>query len=201
MTKHVFLAASLLTACFFSAAAAETPDWQNPAVFERNRLPMTATFQTDQQQTLSLSGEWKFRFFDNPNLVQGGFEAPAFDDAAWDTMPVPGLWELNGYGDPLYVNIGYAWRGNYENNPPVPPLAENHVGQYRRTFTVPAEWIGKQICLCIGSATSNVRVWVGGKEVGYSQDSKLEARFDLTRFVKAGENVIALEIYRWCDGT
>ncbi len=201
MTKRFILALAAAAACSFSLGAEDLPDWQNPDVFERNRLPMAATFQTDQQQTVSLSGEWKFRYFDNPNLVQGGFEAKTFDDSSWDTMPVPGLWELNGYGDPLYVNIGYAWRGNYESNPPIPPVAENHVGQYRRTFTVPKDWAGKQICLCIGSATSNVRVWVGGKEVGYSQDSKLEARFDITKYVQPGENVIALEIYRWCDGT
>ena len=116
-------------------------------------------------------------------------------------MPVPGMWELNGYGDPLYVNIGYAWRGHYKNNPPYPALEKNYVGQYRHIFNIDPSWIGKQICLCIGSATSNVRVWINGKMVGYSEDSKLEARFDITRYVVRGVNVIALEIFRWCDGT
>ena len=168
---------------------------------EENRMPMRATFVTDQQQTLSLNGLWKFHF--NPT-IEGrlrGFEAVGFDDTAWDEIPVPGLWDLNGYCDPMYLNVGYPWRGHYENNPPYPATEHNYVGQYRRTFTIDKSWIGKQICLNIGSATSNVRVWVNGKMVGYSEDSKLEARFDLTKYVHAGENTIALEIFRWCDGT
>ncbi|MFR7964591.1 MAG: sugar-binding domain-containing protein [Alistipes finegoldii] len=116
-------------------------------------------------------------------------------------MPVPGMWELNGYGDPLYVNIGYAWRGNFENNPPHVPDAENHVGSYRHTFEVPASWSGKDIFLSIGSATSNVYVWINGRFVGYSEDSKLAAEFDVTKFVKPGENLIALQMFRWSDGT
>ena len=175
--------------------------WQDPNVFQENRLPMRATFVSAQQQTLSLNGLWKFYF--NPT-VEGrlkGFEAVGYDDSAWGEIPVPGLWDLNGYCDPLYVNNGYPWSGHYKNNPPYPALEHNYVGQYRRTFSIDKSWIGKQICLNIGSATSNVRVWVNGKMVGYSEDSKLEARFDLTKYVHAGENTIALEIFRWCDGT
>ena len=176
-------------------------DWQDPGVFEINRLPMRATFTTDQQKTLSLNGEWQFNLCDTPSSRTRGFEAPDFDDSAWGTIPVPGMWELNGYGDALYLNVGYAWRGHFDNNPPFVPEERNFVGQYRRTFDLPADWTGKQIALCIGSATSNVRVWVNGKEVGYSEDSKLEARFDITSFVKPGRNNIALEVFRWCDGT
>ena len=116
-------------------------------------------------------------------------------------MPVPGLFELNDYGEPLYVNIGYAWRGHYKNNPPYPPTEHNYVGQYRRTFVIPDNWAGKPVYLCIGSATSNVRVWVNGHPVGYSEDSKLEARFDISKAVHTGTNSIAREIFRWCDGT
>ena len=111
------------------------------------------------------------------------------------------MWELNGYGEPIYVNVGYAWRGHYDNNPPYPPTEKNHVGQYRRTFNLDWSWFEGQVCLCIGSATSNVRVWVNGKMAGYSEDSKLEARFDITKLVKPGENTIALEVFRWCDGS
>ena len=175
--------------------------WQDPNVFEENRMPMRATFTTDQQETLSLNGIWKFNWNETIEGRTKGFEAVGYDDSSWKTMPVPGMWELNGFGDPLYVNVGYAWRGHYENNPPYPPTERNYVGQYRSTFEVDPSWIGKQICLCIGSATSNVRVWVNGKMVGYSEDSKLEARFDITRFVVRGKNEIALEIFRWCDGT
>ncbi len=185
-------------------AIALTPaleDWQDPGVFQQNRLPMTATFTTDQQQTLCLDGIWKFGFYETPDARLKGFEAVDFDDSAWGTIPVPGMWELNGYGDPLYLNIGFAWRGNYENNPPIPPMADNHVGQYRRHFTLDPSWAGKQIVLGIGSVTSNVRVWVNGKEVGYSEDSKLECRFDITKYVRSGDNVLALEVFRWCDGS
>ena len=107
----------------------------------------------------------------------------------------------NGYGDPVYVNVGYAWRGNFRNDPPHVPDAENHVGSYRRTFDVPAGWAGKQVTLSIGSATSNVYVWINGRFVGYSEDSKLAAQFDVTKYLRPGENLVALQIYRWSDGT
>ena len=199
--RNQFISFALLLICSCFVGAAKDEPWRDPAVFQENRMPMRSTFVTAQQQTLSLNGMWKFHF--NPT-VEGrlrGFQAVDYDDRGWDEIPVPGLWDLNGYCDPMYVNIGYAWRGHYKNNPPYPALEHNYVGQYRRTFTVDPSWIGKQICLNIGSATSNVRVWVNGKMVGYSQDSKLEARFDLTKYVQAGENTIALEIFRWCDGT
>ena len=199
--RKLILSLALAAAFLPLSAKPALEPWQDPNVFEENRMPMRATFVTAEQQTLSLNGLWKFHF--NPT-VEGrlkGFEAVGYDDAGWDEIPVPGLWDLQGYCDRMYVNIGYPWRGHFENNPPYPALEHNYVGQYRRTFTVDRSWIGKQICLMIGSATSNVRVWVNGKMVGYSEDSKLEARFDLTKFVKAGENTIALEIFRWCDGT
>lgn len=149
----------------------------------------------------SLDGIWKFKWYENPSLRSRDFFAVGVDDASWDDIPVPGLWEFYGYQDPMYVNIGYGWRGHYENNPPFAPTEKNHVGQYRRVFTLDSSWMDKDIILHIGSATSNVRVWVNGKEVGYSEDSKLDASFDLTKYVVAGDNLIALEIFRWCDGT
>ncbi|MBP5506017.1 MAG: DUF4981 domain-containing protein [Bacteroidales bacterium] len=197
----MILAAVTTVVPVIAANKSKMEPWQDPNVVEENRMPMRATFVTDQQQTLSLNGIWSFNWNENPNVRIKGFEAVNYDDSEWDTMPVPGLWELNGFGEPLYVNIGYAWRGHYKNNPPYPPVEKNHVGQYRRTFEIAPEWIGRQICLCIGSATSNVRVWINGRMVGYSEDSKLEARFDITDYVKAGTNTIALEIFRWCDGT
>ena len=202
MKKLLLIIAVLAPAITVAAQKnAKMEPWQDPNVFEENRLPMRATFVTDQQQTLALNGVWKFNWNETIEGRLRGFEAPDYDDASWGTMPVPGMWELNGYGDPLYLNIGYAWRGHYENNPPYPPLERNYVGQYRRTFSLDGSWTGKQVCLCIGSATSNVRVWVNGKMVGYSEDSKLEARFDITKYVKAGKNTIALEVFRWCDGS
>ena len=198
----MMFAAALAFQAIAQAQAAQTdPDWQNASVVERNRLPMRATFHTDDPR-MSLHGLWKFKWYETPDGRSTTFFQPQTDDSDWGEMPVPGIWELNGYGDPLYVNIGYCWKGQFENNPPYVPVEKNHVGQYRNSFTVPADWNGKQIILHIGSATSNIRVWINGKEVGYSQDSKLGARFDVTRFVKPGEeNLFAFEIFRWCDGT
>ena len=199
--RKLIVSLTLLLLALSAFSASKKEYWQDPSVNEINRLPMRATFVTDQQQTLNLNGVWKFRFNQNPESRLLGFESPALDDSGWDTIPVPGLWDLEGWCDPMYLNIGYPWRGHFKNNPPEVPTEHNYVGQYRRRFTIGKDWMGKQICLNIGSATSNVRVWVNGKMVGYSQDSKLEARFDITKFVKEGENLIALEIFRWCDGT
>lgn len=117
-------------------------------------------------------------------------------------MQVPAVWELNGYGDPIYVNTGYAWRNQFQNNPPEVPTQNNHVGSYRREILVPADWKGKDIIAHFGSVTSNMYLWVNGRYVGYSEDSKLEAEFDLTPYLKPGqENLIAFQVFRWCDGT
>ena len=191
----------LLCISTLSLQAHKLEPWQDPNIFEENRLPMHATFVTDQQETLSLNGRWRFHWSETVESRLRGFEAPSYNDARWAEMPVPGLWELNGYGNPVYVNIGYAWKGLAPNTPPLVPEKGNYVGQYRHRFELPASWSGKQIGLCIGSATSNVRVWVNGLPVGYSEDSKLEACFDITKMVHPGTNLIALEIFRWCDGT
>lgn len=187
-----------------AAVASLSPmeDWQDPGIFERNRMPMHATFSTDREKSISLDGVWKFNWNETIEGRLKGFEAEGFDDSSWASMPVPGMWELNGFGDPLYLNHGFPWLGHYEDNPPYPALEHNYVGQYRRTFKVPGSWLKDgQTVLVIGSATSNVRVWVNGAEVGYSEDSKLEARFDITPYIRKGKNLIALEIFRWCDGT
>lgn len=203
--NRTILAAALCSVAVLPLRAAAAPatmeDWQDPGIVQRNRLPMRTSFTTDEQRTLSLDGMWKFHFAPTVAERLAGFEDPSLDDSAWAEIPVPGMLELNGYGEPLYVNIGYAWRGHYENNPPFVPTEKNYVGQYRRTFDIDPSWKGAPTYLCIGSATSNVRVWVNGKMVGYSEDSKLEARFDITKYVKVGSNTIALEVMRWCDGT
>ena len=197
--KKLFLL-SCLAALTSILCAEEMPDWQNPNLFQINRYPMTATFNAGGNH-LSLNGEWDFKWYETIEDRALDFYKPEYNVAGWDVMPVPGMWELNGYGDPLYLNYGYAWRTWYKHNPPFVPTERNHAGQYRKTFSLDQSWNGKDIFLHIGSATSNIRVWVNGKEVGYSEDSKLEARFDITKFVKPGENLIALEIFRWCDGT
>lgn len=128
-------AAAMSSSVAVSGNAPKMEIWQDPGVFEMNRLPMRATFQTDQQKTLTLDGVWKFQLCQSPAERTKDFFSEKFNDSAWGTIPVPGLWELNGYGDPLYVNVGYAWRGHFENNPPYVPEERNYVGQYRRTLT------------------------------------------------------------------
>ena len=194
----LFLSGS--AAISFSAAASSLPDWQDPQIVQRNRIPMSSHFETDGLK-LMLNGEWNFRWYETIGERSAEFHRTDFDASAWDTMPVPGMWELNGYGDPVYLNVGFAWRGHYSNNPPIPADWHNHAGQYRRTFVLDEGWKGKDVFLHIGAVSSNVRVWVNGKEIGYSEDSKLAARFNITKAVKTGENLIALEVFRWCDGS
>ena len=200
---HKSLISTLLLVLSLSINAAVLPDWLDPQVFEKNREPMHTTFNLhpNNLHRLGLGGIWKFNFSEQAEGRPTDFYKISYDDSCWESIPVPGIWELNGYGDPVYTSRNYAWEGNYKNNPPYPPTERNHVGQYRRIFNLHDRWAGKDIFLHIGSAISNVRVWINGKEVGYSEDSKLEARFNITDFLKAGENLIALEIFRWCDGT
>lgn len=190
-------------------------EWSDPNVNEINRVPMHASFKIfdsadkaagaycDKSNPYyqSLNGTWKFNWVENADQRPTDFFVVGYNDKGWADLEVPGMWEMNGYGDPIYVNVGYAWRGNFRNDPPNVPTEQNHVGSYRRTFNIPAEWIGRDIFLNIGGADSNVYVWVNGKFVGYSEDSKLGARFDLTKVIKAGENLIALQIFRFCDGS
>ena len=210
--KKLFL--TLLCACTAAGLRAQSNEWLDPAVNEINRMQMHAAFfayesadaarrgdRTASERFLNLDGTWKFAWARHADQRPTDFFQPGFNDGAWGEMPVPGLWELNGYGDPQYLNIGYPWREQFENNPPEVPTAENHVGSYRREIEIPAAWSDKQIIARFGSVTSNIYLWVNGRFVGYSEDSKLEAEFDITRFVKPGRNLIAFQVFRWSDGT
>ncbi len=194
---------SLVAAGVCLAAAGQTfTEWHDPQVNALNRLPMRAAFAPDGQKRLSLHGDWAFNWVENADERPTDFFRPDFDASAWGVMPVPGVWELNGYGDPQYVNIGYPWRNDFSSNPPEVPVAKNHVGSYRKSFLIPADWAGEEIIARLGSVTSNVYLWVNGRFVGYSEDSKLEPEFDITKFVKPGrENLIAMQVFRWSDGT
>ena len=147
------------------------------------------------------SGIRQFNWVQNADQRPTDFYKVDFNDKGWDNIQVPGVWELNGYGDPIYVNVGYPWRSQYKNNPPYVPTVNNHVGTYRKEIELPADWKGRQIMAHFGSVTSNMYLWVNGKFVGYSEDSKLEAEFDLTKYLRPGKNIIAFQVFRWCDGT
>ncbi len=196
------------------ALFAQKGEWQNPEINHVNRAPMHTNYfaysSVDEaaqakkelsENYMTLNGTWKFNWVRNATDRPTDFYRVDYNDRGWGTMPVPGVWEMNGYGDPIYVNIGYAWRNQFENDPPNFPNEENHVGSYRRTITIPASWKGKEVIAHFGSVTSNIYLWVNGKYVGYSEDSKLEAEFDITRYLKSGDNTIAFQTFRWCDGT
>lgn len=201
MFKHLVTTLAGLLLCL-SVNAQSLKYWQDPDIYEQNREPMRASFSSSEEKVISLDGEWRFQWFESLGQQQENFYRTDVDDSKWATIPVPGIWEMHGYGDPIYVNHGYPWISFAGNNPPYVPEEHNHVGQYRQTYTVPSEWKGKDIFFTVGSATSNVRLWVNGKLAGYSEDSKLAATFDITKFVKPGaENHFAMEIMRWCDGT
>ena len=198
-----------------TASAQSFKEWQNPEINAVNRAPMhtnyfayestEAAMQGNKEQSsnfMTLNGIWKFNWVENADARPTDFWTIGFNDKSWKHIQVPGMWELNGYGDPIYVNVGYAWREQYKNNPPQVPTANNHVGSYRREITVPADWKGKEIIAHFGSVTSNMYLWVNGKYVGYSEDSKLEAEFNLTPYLKTGQkNLIAFQVFRWCDGS
>lgn len=150
---------------------------------------------------MTLNGFWKFNWVRHADARPTDFYQVNFKDKGWDNLKVPAVWELNGYGDPIYVNVGYAWRNQYKNNPPYVPVENNHVGSYRKEIIVPAGWKGKEIFAHFGSVTFNMYLWVNGRYVGYSEDSKLEAEFNLTNYLKPGKNLIAFRVFRWCDGS
>ena len=149
-----------------------------------------------------MEGKWKFNFSKDHDKAPRDFYSLKYDDSQWTDFPVPGILELNGYGDAIYSNNGYPWRIQFRPEPPFVEERNNYTGSYRKMVTVPADWKGERIYLHVGSATSNLMVWVNGKFVGYSEDSKVSAEFDLTKYLTPGkENLIAMQVMRWCDGS
>ncbi len=158
--------------------------------------------KTKSGRYLSMEGQWRFRFVVNHQDAPAGFEAVGFDDSGWEMFPVPGLFELNGHGDRIYKNVGYSWATQFRSQPGFVEEKNNYTGSYRRSFLVPDDWKGQDIFIHVGSATSNLRLWVNGKEVGYSEDSKIEAEFNVTKFMRPGQqNLVAMQVMRWCDGS
>lgn len=203
-----------LTACM-SAVRSQTvrPEWQDPEVVSVNRLPMRASYfpfenlsaaqrgeKGASTRFLSLNGMWKFSWVDHPDKRPREFFRTDFDDSKWTQFPVPSNWEFKGYGVPIYVNLTYEFSPT-NPQPPNIPDSLNPVGSYRRFFALPAAWDGMQVYLHLGGVKSVFYLWVNGKKVGYSEDSKLEAEFDITPYIKKGDNLVALEVYRWSDAS
>ena len=200
--RKLFLLVFLLLAAVAPMRGQDFTEWQDPHVNSINRLPMHSSFLAEEAQVLPLTGDWSFRWVRSANQHPVGFWRTDFAESGWSKMTIPGVWELNGYGDPVYVNTGYPWLGRYKSNPPIVPVENNHVGSYRRFVNIPSEWKGEQMIIHFGSVTSNLYLWVNGKFVGYSEDSKLETEFDVTEFLIPGKrNLIAFQVFRWCDGT
>lgn len=218
MNKRNFMFLALLGTMVFNGhgevRAQDANRWHNVDVNQQNRAPRRAAFFAFENQDkaqafekknsanyLSMEGTWKFNFVKDYNKRPVNFFAANFDDSQWKDFPVPGLFELNGYGDATYKNIGYAWATQFDPNPPYISELNNYTGSYRRTFDLPKDWKGKDVYFHVGSATSNLTLWVNGKYVGYSEDSKVAAEFNISKYLKPGKNLIAMQVMRWCDGS
>ena len=193
-------------------------EWHDLQVNEINRLPLhtlhfaydpndfpgTGAEYLDKKQSMnymSLDGTWKFNWVANADERPTDFYKTDLDDSKWKNIQMPGNWEMLGYGQPEYVNVGFAWRGHFNQQPPAVPTKDNHVGSYRREINIPSNWDGKRVIAHFGSVTSNIYLYVNGKFAGYAEDSKVAAEFDITPFLKKGKNLIAFQTFRWCDGS
>jgi beta-galactosidase len=190
----------------------ELKEWENPEVFAVNKLPMRASFYAfnsdpgtfvsepwSQSNYLLLNGQWKFNYSNSPKVRPEAFFQSGYDVSQWDDIPVPANWQLHGYGVPNYVNM----RIDFTDQPVGGLLAEEHnpVGSYKRRFEIPENWEEQRVILHLGAIKSAYYVWVNGKYVGFAQDSKSPSEFDVTEHTHAGVNDIAIEVYRWSDGT
>ena len=193
-------------------------EWHDLQVNEINRLPLhtmhfaydpndfpgTGAEYLDKKKSmnyLSLEGTWKFNWVANADERPTDFYKTDLDDSKWNNIQMPGNWEMLGYGQPEYVNVGFAWRGHFDQQPPAVPTKDNHVGSYRREINIPSNWDSKRVIAHFGSVTSNIYLYVNGKFAGYAEDSKVAAEFDITPFLKKGKNLIAFQTFRWCDGS
>jgi len=202
-----------LLASFFAGIIAQEKtvnDWENPAIFQINREPARATFLpfADKRSAIAdlyesspwyynLNGNWKFQWSPTPAQRPVDFFKPNFDVTNWKEIAVPSNWELKGYGIPIYTNMAYP----FPKNPPYIDHSDNPVGSYRRNFELPANWNNRRVYLHFEGGTAAMYIWVNGEKVGYSENTKSPNEFDITKYVKAGKNLVAVEAYRWSDGS
>lgn len=211
MKKNLLLALFLIAGTL-TAQVKLNQHWENPDTNQLNRLPMRATaFSYDSKDLalkgdyakskwfINLNGEWKFNWVSEPSKRPVDFYKNDYDDSKWDNFKVPANWEFNNYGIAIYTNVQYDF--TRQPNPPNVPDNDNPVGSYRKKIQIPNDWDGKKIYIHIGAFKSAFYIWVNGKFVGYSEDGKLEAEFDITNFVQPGENLIAMQGYRYSDGS
>lgn len=195
MKQILFFIIALL--CPFTSYGQSFTEWKDPSVNSINREPMHASFfsyenkekavegvKEKSNKYLSLNGMWRFQWVPDLTDRPADFFKTNYDDKAWDLIEVPGIWEMHGYGDPVYVNQRYEWDYLMKPEPPVTPEKNNHVGSYRRSITIPDDWSGQEVILHLGAVSPNVYIWINGKFAGYSEDSKLEAEFNITSYLK-----------------
>ncbi len=223
--QHWFLQESEAEVEFIVPKTKSTNDWENEKVFAINKLPGHVTFipyaneaemvsdpaypkpweRTKSSKYMLLNGKWKFNWVADPKDRPVGFQAPKYNVSSWDEIDVPSNWEMKGYGTPLYSNAVYP----FLNHPPfIQPqhgyttvTEPNPTGSYRRDFTLPADWSGKDVFIHFDGVYSAFYVWVNGKKVGYSQGANNDSEFDITKYVVKGRNVVAVEVYKWSDGS
>lgn len=213
MNKRFILVVSFFVLSLCAVGQSFT-EWHDPAVNSINRAPMHASYfayentemavegvKENSENYMSLNGVWNFNWVRDANLRPRTFFAVDYDDNQWDKIEVPGIWEVNGYGEAVYVNSRFAWDYLMKPEPPKVPEQENYVGSYRRTVDIPSDWDEKEVFINLGAVSSCVYLWVNGQFVGYSEDRKLEPEFNITSYLKKGENLIAFQVFRWCDGT
>ena len=218
--NHLLHSISILTAVFIGAASASaTDDWQRIDAFRLNQLDAHALVvpysdasreaignqrYAESSFYLSLNGKWKFHLASSPAKRPVDFFADSFSVADWEDISVPGNWQCQGYGTRIYVNERYEFADkfyNFKKNPPFVPDEGNEVGSYRRSFTIPEAWKGRRVVLCVEGASSFFYAWVNGEKLGYNQDSKTAAEWDITNYLREGENTVALEVFRWSAGS
>lgn len=215
LLKRIYLM-MLAVLVIIPAAAQQQPEWQSQYAVGLNKLnphayvwPYATAADVEKgayeesPYYMSLNGKWKFHWVKNPDTRPKDFYKPSFYTGGWADINVPGNWERQGYGTAIYVNETYEFDDkmfNFKKNPPLVPSEENEVGSYRRTFTIPAGWEGRRVILCCEGVISFYYAWVNGEFLGYNQDSKTPAEWDITDKLKKGENTIALEVYRWSAG-
>ena len=195
----ILLALCLIMANLNAQTEAELNAWNDVKIHEINRLyPRTNVVPVGEEFSKLLNGDWKFQWVDSPSKAPADFHKEGYNASGWKTIKVPANWELNGYGTPIYVNVDNEFR---PNQPPFAPTVDNPVGCYIHEFTIPDAWKDRRVYINFGAVKSAYYLWVNGQFVGFTEDAKTNAEFDLTPYVKVGKNTLAVKVYRFSNGS
>ena len=214
MKKYILFTLLVITMAKSLVGQEITPFWLDERINEENREPMHASYFVFENEELALkndwrlsnnyidlNGSWKFKWVEKPADLPEYFYKTSFNDSTWDDFTIPANWEINGYGYPIYVNQPYEFKNLIEINPPLVPTKYNPTGVYRKEIVINKKWLQKDIFLHVGTAKSNLKVWVNGEYIGYGEDGKLPQEFNISNFIKEGKNNITMKVMRWSDGS